>query len=326
MVSYGSQRKIWWKCANGHEWETPVFARTGKYHGCPYCTGKRVAPGTNLKAQYPDIARQWHPTKNAQLKPEQYLPGSHTVAWWLCDKGHEWRALIKSRVKGSGCPVCANKLVADGVNDLATAFPALANQWHPARNGSLTPSQVVAKSDRRVWWHCDNGHEWIASIASRVSGSGCPICANRLIVAGENDLASFDPALAEQWCQEKNGTLMPQQVSPFSNKRVWWRCKLGHEWKAQISARSFNKSGCPYCSNKSVLAGFNDLATVEPKVAAQWHPLLNAPLEPTMVTTGSTKKVWWKCPLGHEWKAVVYSRTGARKCGCPVCAGKKPAY
>lgn len=323
MISYGSQKRIWWKCSNGHEWETPVYARTGKYHGCPYCTGKRIAPGADLKALYPAIAEQWHPTKNAQLKPEQYLPGSHVAVWWQCTEGHEWRAIIKSRVEGNGCPVCANRIAVDGINDFATAFPDLTKQWHPTKNGSLKPTQVVAKSERRVWWRCDQGHEWIASISSRVSGRGCPICSNRIIVPGENDLASVNPGLAEQWCHDKNGTLTPQQVSPFSNKKVWWRCARGHEWQAQISSRTFSKSGCPYCSNKKVLAGFNDLATVEPKVAAQWHPTLNRPLEPTMVTIGSTKKVWWKCPLGHEWKAIVYSRAGVQKCGCPVCAGKK---
>ena len=49
---------------------------------------------------------------------------------------------------------------------------------------------------------------------------------------------------------------------------------------------------------------------------------LNAPLTPEMVTLWSHRKVWWECSLGHVWKAVVYSRTRAEKCGCPVCAGQ----
>ena len=114
IVSYGSQKKIWWSCEQGHEWTASVYARSGKHTGCPYCTGKRVAPELTLSALYPEIAQQWHPTKNAQHKPEDYLPGSHTAAWWLCDKGHEWKAMIKSRVEGSGCPVCANKAVITG--------------------------------------------------------------------------------------------------------------------------------------------------------------------------------------------------------------------
>lgn len=88
-----------------------------------------------------------------------------------------------------------------------------------------------------------------------------------------------------------------------------------------IASRA-NGTGCPYCTNKKVLAGFNDLATVEPRIAAEWHPTLNGSLTPEMVTAGSRKKVWWECPLGHVWKAAIYSRTGKKKCGCPVCAGK----
>ena len=83
-------------------------------------------------------------------------------------------------------------------------------------------------------------------------------------------------------------------------------------------------SCCPYCTGKKVLPGFNDLATLEPKIAA-WHPTLNGTLTPEMVTLGSHRKVWWQCPEGHVWKAVVYSRAGPQKCGCPVCAGKVKA-
>ena len=202
-----------------------------------------------------EIPAQWHPTKNAQLKPDDYLPGSHTSVLWQCSEGHEWRAVIKSRVEGNGCPVCSNRVAVTGLNDLESAYPLIANKnWHPSKNGSLKPSQVVSKSERKVWW----------------------------------------------------------------------RCNLGHEWQTTVSSRTFSKSGCPYCSNRKVLAGFNDLATVEPKVAAQWHPTRNAPLEPKMVMRGIAKRVWWKCPLGHEWKAVIYSRAGVQKCGCPVCAGMKP--
>lgn len=91
-----------------------------------------------------------------------------------------------------------------------------------------------------------------------------------------------------------------------------------------MAVRTSRNTGCPYCTNRKVLPGFNDLKTVEPLVAAQWHPTKNAPREPDQVLPGSNKKVWWRCTDGHEWKAVVYSRTGAKKCGCPVCAGRPP--
>ena len=320
-VSYGSHKRIWWRCGKGHEWQSAPYARAEKRSGCPYCAGKIVAHGQDLQTLYPDIAAQWHPQKNGKAQPNQYLPGSHTSAWWRCSQGHEWKALIKSRVVGNSCPYCSGRAVLPGENDLQTAAPLLAKQWHPTKNGDLQPSQITPGSARKVWWRCESGHEWQAEVYSRTAGRGCPVCSGRVIVPGENDLESNAPELAKQWCREKNGTLTPDRVSIYSNKRVWWQCPLGHQWKAVISSRTFSNNGCPYCGNRKLLTGFNDLQTVEPLVAAQWHPTKNEPLEPAMVMSGSAKRVWWQCTDGHEWKAVIYSRTGAQKCGCPVCAG-----
>ena len=111
-------------------------------------------------------------------------------------------------------------------------------------------------------------------------------------------------------------------MTPSSNRSVWWLCEKGHEYKAAVASRTINASGCPYCANRRALPGFNDLATLEPRLATQWHPTLNGALTPQDVTCGSKRKVWWQCAEGHVWKAVVYSRAGVQKTGCPVCAGR----
>ncbi|MEE0067677.1 MAG: zinc-ribbon domain-containing protein [Evtepia gabavorous] len=90
----------------------------------------------------------------------------------------------------------------------------------------------------------------------------------------------------------------------------------------RLGAQLARGSDCPYCAGRKVLAGFNDLATRYPELAQTWDPVLNGALTPAMVTPGSHKKVWWRCPENHVWKAVVYSRTSDKRCGCPVCAGK----
>ena len=322
-ISYGSQKRIWWKCAFGHEWQSPVFSRTCQQHGCPYCAGKKIPEGLSFKEIYPDIAKEWNYEKNAQLLPENYQPKSHVSVWWKCEKGHEWRAAIKSRAEGGKCPVCSGNSVRAGINDLETLYPKLAKEWDNEKNSELLPSMILPKATKRVWWSCGFGHTWQAAVSSRVNGEGCPVCEGKVVNPGVNDLATISPDIAKEWNREKNGEIKPSDMPVYSNKTVWWKCELGHEWKGRISSRTFDKSGCPFCSNKKVLSGFNDLATVEPKVAKEWHPTLNAPLEPSMVTIGSRKKVWWKCNLGHEWKAVIYSRAGVQKCGCPYCAGKK---
>ena len=322
-VSYGSKRKYWWRCEKGHRWEAAVMSRTGERTGCPYCAGRLPIPGENdLATLYPELAAEWDGERNAPLAPGELLPGSHRHVWWRCKKGHSWRASVKSRVAGTGCPVCANRALAPGENDLATANPALAAEWDEEKNGALTPRDVFPGSSRRVWWRCGKGHSWCAPVSSRAGGAGCPYCAGKLVVPGENDLASANPRLAAEWNGERNGSLTPEQVTPYSNRRVWWRCPAGHEYQAAVSARASSGSGCPYCAGRKVLPGFNDLATVEPRIAAEWARELNGALTPEQVTAGSHKKVWWRCGDGHVWRAIVYSRAGKAKTGCPVCAGK----
>lgn len=285
-------------------------------------TPQEISAGSNRASLFPQLVKEWHHFRNAPLAPGQLLPGSHRLVWWRCEKGHEWQATVRSRTGGSGCPVCSRRAVLAGSNDLASTRPDLAAQWHPAKNRGLTPQDVTEGAGRKVWWRCEKGHEWQASISSRArDGAGCPVCSGRVVLAGENDLASLFPAVAAQWHPQRNGALTPDKVSPYSNRKVFWRCGLGHEYPMVIADRTSRGSGCPYCAGRKVLPGFNDLATAAPRVAAQWHPELNGALTARMVTAGSRKKVWWQCPAGHVWKAAVYSRTGARGTGCPVCAG-----
>lgn len=322
-VSRASHRRIWWKCNLGHEWQAVVYSRTTLRSGCPYCARRKIkTPQKKLKNEYPQLAAEWHPDKNGNLTPNDVPPGAHRKVWWQCEKGHEWIAEVKSRTQGAACPVCSNKKVMKGLNDLATTHPELAAQWHKEKNGDLTPELVVHGKHKKVWWRCENGHEWQATVYSRSGeGCGCPVCAGREVVPGYNDLESQKPDIAAQWHPDKNGELTPQDVTPFSNQYAWWLCEKGHEYRSIIAKRSNSGSGCPYCKNKKVLAGFNDLATLEPRIAKQWHPELNGTLTPQMVTTGSAKSVWWQCNNGHVWKTVIYSRARGKKHGCPVCSG-----
>lgn len=320
-ITYGSKRAAWWRCANGHTWRAVLYTRTGGAR-CPYCTGRRVQPGFNdLASVHPELARQWDYAKNAPLVPADISAGSGRSVWWRCEKGHSWRALIRSRTAGCGCPVCAGRQLLPGENDLASVCPELAKQWDAARNGNQRPQDVLPGTEKKVWWICERGHHWRAAISMRTrSLSSCPVCAGKQVLPGFNDLASQKPALAAQWDAARNGTLTPEQVTPASNRKAWWRCEKGHSFQAVIASRA-NGSGCPYCTNKKVLAGFNDLATAEPKIAAEWHPTRNGALTPGMVTAGSRKKVWWQCSCGHIWSARIGARTGAQRSGCPVCAG-----
>ncbi len=275
----------------------------------------------SLATLRPDLALEWHPTKNGTLTPDMFTQWSNEKAWWICPLGHEWEARIANRSKcGSGCPICSGHSVLKGVTDLLTTNPELAKEWHPSKNGTLTPQNVTQYSGKKVWWICPKGHVWQATIANRSKGSGCPICYGRQVLSGYNDLATINTQLAKQWHPTKNGTLKPTDVTQHSGIKVWWICPLGHEWEAKICNRSIGR-GCPICAGKQVLIGYNDLLTTTPQLASEWHPTKNGNLKPTDVTQHSGKTAWWICPKGHVWQATVNTRS--KGMGCPVCAGNR---
>ena len=213
-----------------------------------------------------------------------------------------------------------------GENDLATCFPDVAEEWNTQKNGGLRPSQILPGSNKKVWWKCKEGHEWQTTPKHRTkpNGTGCPYCAGQRAVSGENDLQTCFPEIAAEWNEEKNGEFTPDQVMPGSHQKVWWKCSLGHEWQSSPSIRTREKStSCPYCVGKKVLAGFNDLQTCFPDIAAEWNMQKNGGLRPSEVTKSSGQTVWWKCPLGHEWQAKISNRTSSLHTGCPCCKKTK---
>lgn len=176
---------------------------------------------------------------------------------------------------------------------------------------------MTSGSDRKVWWVCDKGHRYQASVANRAKGKGCPYCTGRKVLADFNDLETTSPEIAAEWHPTRNGDLTPRDVTSGSHTMVWWRCPVGHEWEAQIKSRALQGTGCPYCSNKRVLKGYNDLESCYPEIAAEWDSEKNAGLDPNEVTYGSGKVVWWRCAKGHSWRMLVYRRIEGR--GCPEC-------
>ncbi|MCC6159837.1 MAG: zinc-ribbon domain-containing protein [Deltaproteobacteria bacterium] len=309
-----SRQKVWWLCEDGHEWIATVGNRV-RGSRCPYCAGRLPTAQNNLAVKNPDLAREWHPTKNADLTPENFLPRSSRKVWWRCESGHEWPSTIGNRAMGAGCPYCSGRMATLEVN-LARKFPEIAAQWHPTKNADLTPDRVTPTSGKTVWWQCECGHDWERTVIRRtLDNAACPYC--QQLDREERSLLSRHPEIARQWHPTKNADLTPDAVSEFSSEYVWWRCERGHEWKTRVASRSLGR-GCPFCSGRRATAAHN-LASAYPRLAAQWHPTRNGELRPSDVTPRSNRKAWWRCgACGHEWEADIGGRAGGR--GCPVCA------
>jgi hypothetical protein len=300
-VVAGSDKKMQWKCKQGHTWETTVSSRKSGT-GCPICSNHKVLAGYNdLATTNPDLAEEafgWD--------PKQVLSGSDKKMQWKCKQGHTWNASSNDRTTSkTGCPVCSNQKVLAGFNDLATTHPELAKEAD-----GWDPKTVVAGTRKKLKWKCKQGHTWEATCSSRKSGSGCPVCTNLAIAIGFNDLATTHPELAK----EADGW-DPKTVVAGSKRKLKWKCKQGHTWESALYSRSSLQKGCPYCTNQKVLAGYNDLATTHPALAKEafgW--------DPKTVVAGSGRKLKWKCKQGHTWTSLAKHRQHGS--GCPTCANR----
>lgn len=330
--SKGSNKKVWWKCSKGHEWQESLHQRTSGT-GCPYCSGKRVLKGYNdLTAKAPNLVKEWNYEKNLELSPEMFTCGSSKKVWWKCSKcGYEWRSSINHRaLKGRGCAVCSNFVLKKGYNDLKTTNPELVKEWDYNKNNDLLPENFKKSSNKKVWWKCSRcGYEWQNLISYRSKGSQCPICTkniktkNRLKteLINKDSFAKSHPELVKEWNYKKNINLTPEDFVSHSNKKVWWKCSKGHEWQQRIDAR-VRGTRCPYCTNQKILKGYNDLESQNPQLAKEWNYEKNGSLKPSKVGIGYGKLVWWKGKCGHVWQSTVYSRN--RGTGCPFCTRNSP--
>jgi len=181
-VTDASGKDVWWKCNKGddHEWFARIASRTRQGSTCPICSGRMIIKSNSLQAFFPEISKQWHPTKNGDIKPYQISPFNPEKVWWKCDKGddHEWDAAVGSRTKeGATCPICCGREFAPS-NSLTAKYPELAKEWHPTKNGKLTPENTIAGGQDKIWWKCNRGddHEWRTSIIKRKGGTDCPFC------------------------------------------------------------------------------------------------------------------------------------------------------
>jgi hypothetical protein len=205
---------------------------------------------------------------------------------------------------------------------LSVSHPGLVDEWHPEKNGNLSPQTVSPGSSVKVWWRCSRNlnHEWQSTVANRaLRGNGCPMCAGQR-ADSTNSLAALFPTLAAEWHPEKNGARTPDMVTPGSSEKIWWRCSMNpaHEWVARIQPRAKRGNGCPFCG--TAFAPEKSLLVTHPALASEFHPTKNKGFTAADISGGSARKVWWRCANNpaHEWSTRAKNRTSLKN-GCPRC-------
>jgi len=260
MFTHGSGYNAYWLCDTcGQTWQTRINARTKKGSGCPYCAHEKPIKGaTDLLTLRPDLMLEWDYEKNSGIDPTDYMPNSNKKVWWKCSKcGYEYAANVNSRNRGTGCKRCAGQVLIPGKNDLETIFPKVAEEWNYDKNKDITPSQVFANSNKRYWWKCKRGHEWETNVNARARGSGCPICSGNIVLEGFNDLTTTHPEIAAEWHPNKNGGILPTQVSKGHTRKIWFICpKCNNSYETYIGNKVKGFGKCPFCSTKKTRAKY----------------------------------------------------------------------
>ena len=287
----------------------------------------------SLAYSFPELAKEWHSSKNGDLTPFDVTSGSKKKVWWICERGHLWDAQIYNRTaKKTGCPYCSGRQPIVGETDLASRFPELVKEWDFEKNSNLSPSEVTGTSSKKVWWKGKCGHSWSAQISNRTSQkSGCPICSNQMVLEGYNDLMSQKPEVIHEWDFDKNDALgiKPNEVFVNTGKAAWWICnECGHNWQAPIKIRVAGSS-CPECAKKTRIKSQREqlkkskvsFAVTNSLLLEEWDCEKNNKLNPEDYSAGSAKKVWWVCQKGHSWEAAIKTRCAG--IGCPECAQEK---
>lgn len=308
----------------------------------------------NVREFSPEIANQWHECNT--YRPEDYNYNSSTLVWWLCpviglncNCPHKYQCRINDRTKRDrGCSYCSR---AGGRKfciheSLAGTHKELIKEWHPTKNGDLTPKDITHGSKTIVWWLCTKAlcgcpHEWGISPNKRTgkNGTGCPQCANRSDeICFHKSILYTDPDIAAQWDYENNETLDPRNLSRGSNRRVNWyctankkaeedetidsedTCRCEHRWEASIDQRTLRSSKCPFCNTTTKCEkGHSSIKTTHKELSAEWNPRNTVDIN--SLSHGSDVKCWWICSKGHEWESTVSNRACHNK-GCPRCVNK----
>lgn len=349
-----SNRYAYWKCKYGHSWKAKINNRYNG-RGCPICAKKQrtsfpeQAVFFYLKKKFPDAINSYKTIFDNGMELDIFIPSVNIGIEYDGSAWHKTESLEKERIKYHICKEHGIYLirlkenrdhyrgdlgVADSIILVRKAFLgdnksyhyldyAIRELLHYLFDYDITELFSVHKTIERAFLEAVDGPVVLTDVNTKRDKN--LIFENYLVTLEQNSLGHVYPEITEIWHPTKNGELTPYMFSPHSKTVVWWKGKCGHEWDNPIDVVSRGQR-CPYCTGQRVLKGFNDLATIKPEIAKQWHPTLNGVKTPDMYTFGSGHKAYWLCKVcGQTWKSAINIRTRRLgNSGCPYCAHEKP--
>jgi hypothetical protein len=394
QVGKADARKFWFICEKKHSFDMKPGNISYINRWCPYCSNKKVGFGNSMTDTHPEMARQWHPLKNKK-SANQFTAGSNKKAWWLCEEGHEWEAVIRSR-RLSRCPFCVNRSVGYG-NSLADLHPELLKEINYDKS-DIDPKQIHAGSEFSLWWICKRGHTWEAPVRRRTTeGRGCGQCSNQTSSPEIRMFTEFKALFPDSESRHKIERKEVDVFIPSLNIAIEYDGSYFHQNKKEADEQKAkiiedygvilirlreNPLPCSkmdvqvpkerdhlapshilealrlilifqpsilnvvqtYGTNNEFIAEEeyrriisylpgppleDSLAEKKPEVSEEWNYKRNYPLIPELFHPNSGKKVWWVCAHDHEWEATIDKRFGNEKSkgrNCPYCSNKIVGY
>lgn len=319
QIGVGTHYKAWWKCPFGHSYQAYPSNRCGKQHtGCPICNKENHTSFPEqailyyVKKYFPDAINS--DRNEIDMELDIYIPSIKTAIEY---DGYNWHNKNSTEIKKN--KACKDKGITL-IRIRESGLPIYDDCICITRTDNRS-NDSLSKAIKDILLKLCN-----QNINIDIEKDEPDIYSSYINTRREKSLASIYPQIALEWHPTKNKSLMPIMVAPTTNKKVWWLGKCGHEYQMSVSDRTTQNCGCPYCSGKNILVGYNDFATwckenKRDDLLCEWNSEKNV-LYPVEVTKSSDKKVWWKCQkCGYEWQAKVDSRTRMNT-GCPQC-GKK---
>ena len=329
-IIYGSTKRVWWICAEGHEYEQIVWKRTLRGAGCPICSGHKTVKGINdFETKYPEIAKEWHPLKNGDNKPFMFSSKNGFKAWWKCQYGHEWKATIHDRASGTGCPYCKNRYSSSFPEQaifyyIKRLFPDAKNRVKGLVGNNMefdifVPSRKVAIEFDGAYWHGnDKAHD-----KERIKYNYCQDNGINLIrIKEENGSEWRDVADVIYYLRKKDDSHLQNVIQrlidfldPKSNP--WSRQHFDDcQSEVVVDLKKDRNSILKYLKKIP-----NSLVELRPDLVKEWYYKKNGDLTPELFGINSNERVWWKCKkCGCEWETTIIQRAGKRSSGCPECS------
>ena len=345
-----SPGKFFWLCKQSdhrHSYSATVKSRL-MGHACSYCAGIEILPGFNDWMTLESLeSLAWNYEKNVddngnQVDPRTLGVDNRVQFHWTCITGnHDRKISVSSAVQGQrlgkGCRSCSGYKAVPGTNDAFSLFPELRKRLHPKLNDGLDLERLhPGNRNIEIVWLCTQNHTWKRPFAEELKSQGCGKCFGFDLWEGHNDLLSQYPRVAAEIAYDLNNGqdgfvhLAPEKVHKNSALDSWWRCsEYGHTWKTKIEKRTREGTGCPFCSDRRVWPGLNDLWTKRPDLVNEIDFEKHPGLDPKKLLWVSHDVLNWKCDQGHQWPTKLHlrsSNSNRKPTGCPNCAvsGFKP--